>query len=84
MWTWFKIFSLTEFLAEEIVSRSMTVSLEGVGEKEILITQGNCIGITCDETYLSPDINGNAYTRDGLGIFKDSENYIWLGIQGES
>jgi hypothetical protein len=79
---WYKLFSLPEFLATGLVSRTLTVFLEDRGAKEILITKGNTIGVTYEGVFLPVGFAGrNPFERDSLAVFEDFEQNIWLGIE---
>jgi hypothetical protein len=82
---WYMLFSLTEFLETDLVSRSLDVILDGVGEETILITRGNEIGIQYADVFMminfedqNPMIaQGDAAT---YAVYKDQSENIWLGI----
>lgn len=82
MFNWYKLFSLTEFLESDLTSRKLTVLLSEVGQKDILITRGNLIGITYEDVFLPIEFNGlNPYSRDGYAVYRDKSNDVWLGIE---
>jgi len=83
---WYKIFNLDEFLATQLVSRKLTVVLDGRGEKEILITSGNDIGVMFEDTFMILNFNDeNPYVREGdddtYALYVDSSDDVWLGIE---
>ncbi len=83
-WNWYELFDKAEFEAEGLVSRTLTVTLEGEGEKEILITKGEAIGLVIDEIFLSLHLEeNNPYTRDGYGIFEAEDGMVWVGVEEE-
>ncbi len=72
---------MPEFLAEELVSRTLHVIMEGVGQKDILITKGNEMSVVYEGTLLPVNFKGdNPYVRDGLAVYLDAQNDVWLGI----
>ncbi len=82
---WFNIFSLPEFLATGLVSRTFNRILEGYGNAEILVTRGNYTSIVYDDVILPVNFNDeNPYVKDGYAIFKDTEDNVWLGIEVEA
>ncbi len=88
IFNWFKIFNLTEFLTLDLVSKTYLVILDGVGQKDILVTLGNEISIVYEDVLLVLDFEAaNPFTREGddatYGIYKDSSNDVWLGIELE-
>ncbi len=83
---WYNIFNLTEFLALNLVSRNLTVSLEGAGEKDVLIVRGNTVSIVFEDVLLSINFeDANPFVREGddasYAVYKDSDSNIWLGIE---
>jgi len=81
---WYRLFSLPDFLATGLVSRTLAVSLEGIGEKSILITRGNAVGITYEDEFLPiGSIGKNPYVRSSYAVYKDAEDFVWLGIEAE-
>jgi hypothetical protein len=85
---WYNIFNLTEFTDELLISRSLTVFLEGRGEQEILITRGNVISIVYEDVIMPIEyLDENPFVREGddahYAVYKDSNEDVWLGIEVE-
>ena len=81
-WNWYELFDRAEFEATGLVSRTLTVILSGLGEKEILITRGNLLGILIDDVFLAVSLDeNNPFIRSGYGILEDEEGKIWLGVE---
>lgn len=81
IYKWFKIFNLTEFLATNLVSRTYTIELEGIGVKDILATQGNTNSITYDDVMLSINMNAkNPFEFEGKAVYLSETNDVWLGL----
>jgi hypothetical protein len=85
LFDWYNLFSLTEFLAEGLVSRTLHVNLEGVGQRDILVTKGNQVSLIYEDVILPINFqNQNPYSRAGekstYAVYQDSNNDIWLGI----
>lgn len=83
---WFNIFNLDDFLALELVSKIFPVILEGVGQKEILVTRGNLVSLVYEDVLLPVSFkDDNPFTQEGddatYGVYKDSDNNVWLGIE---
>lgn len=81
-WNWYKLFSLTDFLAEEIASRELIVLLESLGRTSVLISRGNMVSISYGGSYLPvnfPDVN--PYIAGGYAAYLDGENFVWLGVE---
>lgn len=86
---WYKIFNLTEFEATGLVSRTVTVFMEGIGTQEILITKGNLVSMMYADTLLPVEfLDKNPYSRAGddhtYAVFKDEAADVWLGIGVEA
>ena len=78
---WYKIFNLTSFLASGLVSRTYTVDLVGIGQKEIMATQGNLTSILYEDVMLSINLNSkNPFIFENKGVYLDESNDVWLGI----
>ncbi len=81
MLDWYNIFSLPEFLETGLVSRTYTKVLEDLGEKDILVTQGNYTGMTYEDVFLPLQFaDANPYERDGFAIYIDENQDVWLGV----
>lgn len=81
---WYKIFNKTEFLALGLASKTYTLSLEDIGEKDILVTRGNVIGILYEDIFLALDIGENPFEFENHAIYIDSASDVYLGIGVES
>lgn len=86
---WYLLFNLTEFLATDLVSRVLTVSLEEVGEKSILITRGNLVSLVYEDVFLPIEFQSdNPLIREGddasYAVYKDVNQDVWLGIEAEA
>ena len=82
IFNWFKIFNIGEFDALGLVSRTYTYVLGDLGQKDILVTKGETYGITYDGVFLSVGmIDKNPFSLDGYGVYKDSNDNVYLGIE---
>jgi len=80
--TWFKIFNTAEFDALGLVSKTYTLFLDGIGEKDILVTKGNAYGLTYEGVFLSLNLNDlNPFPFDGYGVYVDDNDDVFLGIE---
>lgn len=85
MFNWFKIFNKVEFEATGLPSRTLTLNLKGIGQKNILITKGNELGVLYEGIFLVVGLNGNNPFRwEGLAVYLDENNDVFLGIEIES
>lgn len=85
IYDWYNLFSLPEFLDTGLVSRTIDVVLDGVGEKEILVTRGNEVGVQYDDVFMMVNFGGrNPISVQGdlftYALYKDADENIWLGI----
>lgn len=82
---WYNLFKKQEFLDTGLVSKKLTVTLEGIGEKEILITKGNETSILYDGVFLPINFTDkNPFTKDGYAVWEDANGIVWLGVEIES
>lgn len=93
LFTWFKIFNLTEFNALDLPSKTYTVILEAIGQKDILVTKGELVSITYEGVFLPSMLNGiNPYIKKGetedelnYAIYLDTDSQdVYLGIEYEN
>jgi hypothetical protein len=86
MFDWYKLFSLAEFEATELGSRTLKVFLEGIGEKEVTITKGNTTAIVYEDVFLPIEFNDkNPYVYPGgsHSVYLDADGMVWLGFEVE-
>lgn len=82
---WYKILNRADFLESGLVSREVTLLLDGVGQAVVLVTRGNCVAITYNGIMLAVELLGdNPFTFDGHAVYVDSNDDIWLGIEADS
>lgn len=82
MYTWFNLFYLPDFLSSGLISRTLRVNLETLGQKDILITHGNEVGVIYDGNFLVVKMGGdNPFIRDDYAVFLDSDQNVWFGIE---
>jgi hypothetical protein len=79
---WFNICNKTEFEETELVSQKLTITLGNLGEKEILLTQGNEFGVTYEGVLLCANLNDkNPFQfNDYLLWVNPEDDEVWLGI----
>jgi hypothetical protein len=83
---WFLIFNLTTFIDADLTSRKIRAVLDGIGQKDILITYGNEVAMVYEDVILPVEFQGeNPFIRQGddnhYAVYRDLENNIWLGIE---
>lgn len=82
IYDWYLIFNKAAFEATGLVSKAYTLDLEDIGEKTILVTQGNYISILYEGVLLSLDmIDENPFAFDGHAIYLDANGDVHLGIE---
>lgn len=89
IFTWFKVFNLDEFEALDLVSKTYTLILEGLGQKEILVTKGELVSILYEGIFLPVNLNDiNPFIKNGddedelaYAVYIDSNSDVYLGIE---
>lgn len=82
IYLWFKLFNRTEFIATGLVSRTYSLNLEGLGQKDILVTQGDTLGMTYEGVFLSLRDGATRFDFDGHSMYVDvATNDVYLGIE---
>ncbi len=81
LYTWFYLFNFDEHVALDLTSKSYELILEGIGQKTILVTQGNCLSVLYEGVFLPLELNGaNPFEFDGHAVYKDPNSNVWLGV----
>lgn len=80
---WFKIFNAADFSELDLVSKKYTLELEGVGIKDILVTQGVGLGLTYEGVFIPVQMNEkNPTVVDGFASYINEEtDDVYLGIE---
>lgn len=87
--TWFLIFNKAEFEALDLVSKTYTVILDGIGQKDILVTKGELVSMLYDGIFLPIELNDiNPFIKLGddddelaHAVYIDSDDNVYLGIE---
>ncbi len=79
---WYKVINKTDFEATELVSQEVTLILEDIGSKDFLITKGNLVSITVDDTMLSLGLKAdNPFVFNDRAIYLDPATQdIYYGV----
>jgi hypothetical protein len=82
MYDWFKIFNLNEFEALGLVSKEYVLNLAGIGQKSILVTQGEEISMQFDGVFISMNMNQkNPFYFENLAIqLKDGDMFLGVSV----
>ncbi len=84
IYEWYKILSLTAFNLAGLVSQELTLELENIGQKTILVTKGNLTSILYEGIFLSANLGDkNPFEFENHAIYVDSNDDLWLGIANE-
>ncbi len=79
---WYKIINKTEFEATGLISREVSVILEGVGTKSFLVTKANYLAITVDEVFLPLGVKPDSiFEFEERAIYLDANQDVWYGIK---
>jgi len=82
VYNWFKIFNALEFLATGLVSRTYTLNLEGIGQRDVLVTKGVAIGMTYEGVFVYSENLTSKVEFDGIAFYRDPANQdVYLGIE---
>lgn len=83
-YTAYFIFNKNEFEALDLISKTYPINLPVLGQKDVLVTNGNLLAITFEGVFLAVNINDkNPFFKDGYAVFLDEENDVYLGIEDE-
>lgn len=78
------IVNKNDFQALGLCSKVYTKVLGDLGQKDILVTEGNLISLTYEGVILSIDSNDeNPFKFDGFAALLDENDDIYLGIEIE-
>lgn len=81
VYTWFFIFNKAEFLALNLTSKTYTLILGDIGQKEIMATKGVAVGILYNDIFLSLELNDkNPFEFEGHAIYIDENDDVFLGV----
>ncbi len=83
--TWFKIFNLTEFTDADLVSRTLSLNLEGRGQETFLITKSETVAVLYDDAFLPISfLDANPYSRESYAIYLDADSQdVYFGFEVE-
>ncbi len=82
---WYKVINRAEFLETGLASREVTLVLEGVGLRTVLVTVGRNFSLVYDGVMLSLGVTeANPFSFDGYAIYVDSNEDVWLGIEASA
>jgi hypothetical protein len=78
----YKIINKTEFEAESLKSREVTVILEGLGQKAVLVTRVMLFSLIYDGVILPVNLDGaaNPFEFGGYAAYIDDADDVWLGV----
>lgn len=84
IYSWLKLFNLTEFNNLLLGSKTYTVFIDGIGEKDFLVTKGNLVSVTYDGVMIPIGLNDkNQREFDDMAIYLDDETQdVYVGING--
>lgn len=83
IFNWYRIFNLTEFLSTALVSVTYALDLENIGIRDVLVTQGNEVGLTYEDTLLVvPEEPDEIFTFNGMAVYwSEASDDVYLGFQ---
>ncbi len=78
---WYYVMNTSDLRTSDLGSRTYTLVLDGIGQKDILVTLGSLLGITYDGIFLTVNLNEkNPFKFDSHAIYIDELNQVWLGF----
>lgn len=81
IYKWFKIFNLGTFEELELVSKTYSLELEGIGLKDFLVTKANLTSLTYEGVFLPLDLNDkNPFEFESLAVYVDDNQDVFLGL----
>lgn len=84
IYDWYNIFNLTEFLAEDLVSKAYEYEFEGADIKTVLVTKGNYTSVLFDDVFLPINLNDrNPFEYEDRAVYLDENQDVWVGILNE-
>jgi hypothetical protein len=79
---WYNVYNKATFEAEDLVSKELTLDLDGRGVKEVLLTKGDGISVTVDDVFLMVNLNDrNPFEMDQMAVYLDEDDEIWVGFE---
>lgn len=83
---WYKIFNLQAFIDTGLISRTITVFMEDLGERSILVTNaGEGVSVLFDDTFMTIGFGDkNPYVRAPYAVYLDDAGDVWIGIEVQS
>lgn len=85
IYDWFFIFNSDDFDATGLTSKTYTVTLDGIGQVDILVTKANFTSILYAGEFLPIGLNDkNPFEFENFAVFKDETNQVWLGVNGRT
>jgi hypothetical protein len=86
IYDWYNLFSMPEFLASGLVSKVYKVTLDGVGQKDILVVRGSLVSIVYEDVLLPVSFEGdNPFDQEGdashYAVYQDVNEDVWIGIE---
>lgn len=79
---WYNLINLDDFDALDLISKELTLNLDGLGDKTCLISKSNGYSILYDGNYLLAELNDkNPFEFEDHAAYIDGDNNLWLGIK---
>jgi hypothetical protein len=81
---WYKIINRAQFVNLNLASRTVTLDLADRGLTEITVVRGVGVGFVVDEKFIRANLNQrNPFYFDGLAVYQDPAQDLWLGFERE-
>lgn len=78
---WYKVADFNEFKNENIPQRTLTATLEDLGDVDITLLNGIMSAVIFQGRVLVPNLNErNPTIENGVAAFVDATGWLWVGV----
>ena len=79
---WYKVADFKKFQNGEIPQKTLTTTLEDLGDVEITLLNGIMPAVIFRERVLVPNLNErNPAIENGVAAFVDATGWLWVGVE---
>lgn len=81
---WYKVADFDEFKNGNIPQKTITATLEDLGDVDITLLNGIEPAVIFQERVLVPNLNErNPAIENGVAAFVDATGWLWVGVEDE-
>lgn len=81
IYDWYKIFSLTDFVATGLVARTLVVLLETRGRTTFNLFVGENVCVLYDDAFIPVPAVGVTAPQEEYALYTDADNNVWFGFE---